>query len=417
MSPSKWRALSPLSVGSTGFGTPGALSSGPGTPESEVGETWWWRLSSLPESDPRHMALVELRQFVVEWKAAKVDPFWYRKSGKPVLSVVACKTPEPGVFKTYRGMNTEVSLPSGSLCAERAAIAKAATDFCRSEDIVVVAVVDPSEKINPLWPCEVCQSWLSKLRTQSKEIASITVANNSCEAFLLKVNGQLQMPPMTLGTALPDVDEVDEDKMTGHDTVMWASQVKLNSGCSTYPWECKSVVYLDGSWAFMHPGQQHILKVASQMAQHVIVGVHTDACLLSHHAGPVFEPYNVRINRLQSHRFVNSVLTEAPWEVGQDMIKELGITEVISGSVTKWQDIGFVGFEPDPSKDPYRVPKAKGIFTVIPSCEDITEKSIHDDIARLLSEQQTRLNRPRSRGRHSLRTRLGPGLGAGLGPL
>ena len=79
----------------------------------------------------------------------------------------------------------KVSLPAGSFCAERAAITRAASDFVSVKDISTIATLDPDasrpirkellkellfcvakgEK-NPLWPCEVCQSWLSKLKQQ-----------------------------------------------------------------------------------------------------------------------------------------------------------------------------------------------------------------------------------------------------------
>merc|ERR1719476_502883 len=96
-----------------------------------------------------------------------------------------------GSLVACRGMNTEVSLPAGSLCAERAAIATAATHFLQSSDILAIAVADPQDKINPLWPCEVCQSWLSKLRAQSPSIAVLAVRSSECEAFAVRVNGEI----------------------------------------------------------------------------------------------------------------------------------------------------------------------------------------------------------------------------------
>ncbi|CAE8643123.1 unnamed protein product, partial [Polarella glacialis] len=174
-------------------------SLGPGSPipqlwnDPEVVE--YWSLEHLNKDSPIHFATMEIRRFLQDWDSASKDPFWHRKSGKPVLSVLVCRS-EDGLLTTFRGMNTEVSLPAGSFCAERAAITRAATDFSRAGDIVAVAVVDPVGKSNPLWPCEVCQSWLSKLRVQSPEISVIAFESRACESFAIRVNGELLLPPL-----------------------------------------------------------------------------------------------------------------------------------------------------------------------------------------------------------------------------
>ena len=51
-----------------------------------------------------------------------------------------------GVKKFYRGSNMEVSMPTGSLCAERNAIGSALSDdlsLCR-KDLKMIAVYSPS---------------------------------------------------------------------------------------------------------------------------------------------------------------------------------------------------------------------------------------------------------------------------------
>ena len=68
--------------------------------------------------------------------------FWMRKSKKPVLSVVMVESKRGG-RRFYRGINMEVSMPTGSLCSERSAIASALSDdvgLCR-KDIKVIAVL------------------------------------------------------------------------------------------------------------------------------------------------------------------------------------------------------------------------------------------------------------------------------------
>jgi len=158
----------------------------------QSGEARWWTLdTSKLSTSPEHRAAYEVREYAVAWAAHAQDPFWQRKSKKVVLAVVVCRG-EEGLM-VYRGMNTEVSLPAGSLCAERTAIATSASHFQRASDIVAIGVLDPEDTINPLWPCEVCQSWLAKL-AQEAQISVVTLPSAISENFLVKVNGELQMP-------------------------------------------------------------------------------------------------------------------------------------------------------------------------------------------------------------------------------
>ena len=47
-----------------------------------------------------------------------LSTFWLRKTKKPVLAVLLVRKSD-GALKLYRGTNMEVSMPTGSLCAER----------------------------------------------------------------------------------------------------------------------------------------------------------------------------------------------------------------------------------------------------------------------------------------------------------
>merc|ERR1719440_197922 len=195
-----------------------------------------------------------------------MDPFWSRKSGKTVLSVVVCRNPDapPGnQLVVHRGMNTEVSLAAGSLCAERSAISRAATDFHSASDILAIATIDPEDKINPLWPCEVCQSWLAKLRPQSPEIAVIAVTSRSCETFAVRVNGEYQLAPRPLMPP-PRVMHSDSD-------VHWPDLIVLAEGTMEMPWEARELVYIDGAWNFMHSAHLNILKQARSRGTHLLV--------------------------------------------------------------------------------------------------------------------------------------------------
>ncbi|GMH62612.1 hypothetical protein TrST_g11272 [Triparma strigata] len=68
--------------------------------------------------------------------------FWMRKTKKPVLAVLLARTPDGGM-KVFRGTNMEVSMPTGSLCAERNVIgtALASNPGLKRSDLIVVAVL------------------------------------------------------------------------------------------------------------------------------------------------------------------------------------------------------------------------------------------------------------------------------------
>eukprot|EP00536_Pseudo-nitzschia_multiseries_P009919 jgi/Psemu1/325849/estExt_fgenesh1_pg.C_2890012 len=71
-----------------------------------------------------------------------IRAFWLRKTHKPVIAILAVQRPN-GKVKLYRGMNLEVSMPTGSLCAERNVIGTALADnpALRRQDLKMIAVL------------------------------------------------------------------------------------------------------------------------------------------------------------------------------------------------------------------------------------------------------------------------------------
>ncbi|CAJ1949917.1 unnamed protein product [Cylindrotheca closterium] len=71
-----------------------------------------------------------------------IQKFWLRKTHKPVLAVLAVQMPD-GRIKLYRGTNMEVSMPTGSLCAERNVIGTALADnpSLKRQDLKAIAVL------------------------------------------------------------------------------------------------------------------------------------------------------------------------------------------------------------------------------------------------------------------------------------
>lgn len=336
----------------------------PRSPPIDLDSADWWSPKQLREGCPRRYALEELRRYVADWAAAPQDEFWHRKSGKPVLSVVVCAGRGGGLV-AHRGMNTEVSLPAGSLCAERAAIGRAASSFQQASDILVVATVDPQDRLNPLWPCEVCQSWFAKLRSQSPEISVMAVESSTCDSFVVRVNGEIQSPPLP---PLPPLS------LSGS---AWRDCVALAEGTDEVPWDAQELVYVDGAWTFLHSAQQNILKVARSRGTHLLVGIHSDEVLSKECHVPVLECIETRTERVLHNRHVSSVLRNAPWILTKEFLDSFGVHRVITGSVDKLRDVG----KEDQGTDPYGVARGLGILEVIPSINDTTECGIRESHA------------------------------------
>lgn len=352
--------------------------------DPEVAE--WWSTDHMALSWPalRHLlpAVQEMQKYLAEWQQASKDAYWQRKSGKTVLSVLIChsddhhEAPASENFRVFRGMNTEVSLPAGSFCAERAAIARAASDFVHSGDISTIATLDPTDKMNPLWPCEVCRSWLSKLKQQNENIAVIAFQSIECRQFAVRLNDKLLEPP----AMLPSPNEA----LSGSPLL---DLVELAEGTSEYPWDCKEVVYVDGAWNFLHAGHQRILKEAKARGSHVLVGVHSDHTLNEVFGSKSHEDFATRVRRIIQNRNVSFVLRDAPWRISKELIDVLCIKKVVSGSISKVDDGGKVQNEED--EEPYRVAKDFGIFEMVESSDLITEESHANNTRKSLESRPT----------------------------
>ena len=104
----------------------------------------------IDQTDTRvRLAVAEIVRFKEEFEFIRNDStietdlssFWLRKTKKPVLAVLVVQKPGQGP-KLYRGTNMEVSMPTGSLCAERNVIGSALADdlTLRRQDLKVIAV-------------------------------------------------------------------------------------------------------------------------------------------------------------------------------------------------------------------------------------------------------------------------------------
>ncbi len=161
---------------------------------AEVHEETW--VDAAPARDAASVASQEFAMAIDElqrWKAAYVEAirsphhelgsFWLAKSSKPVLAVVVCRIAD-GSMRAFRGCNMEVSLPTGSLCAERNAISSALAAYpaMRRQDVACVAVyggqLGDKRFDNPLEPCGVCREWLLKIAEINPHFRVITFADD-----------------------------------------------------------------------------------------------------------------------------------------------------------------------------------------------------------------------------------------------
>ena len=120
----------------------------------------------------------------------KERSFFFRKGRQEVLALVVLHKPsENSEYSVIRGVNLEVSLPTGSLCAERNAIGSALVQhpMLRRDDILCVAVLSLSEsKGARLGPCGACREWLQKLAETNPEFSIITFADHACSKVYIE---------------------------------------------------------------------------------------------------------------------------------------------------------------------------------------------------------------------------------------
>ena len=127
------------------------------------------------------------REYQYDITTGEKPTFFFRKGQQEVLSVVVVKntnssTNEETPFLAYRGVNLEVSLPTGSLCAERNAIGTALADDpkLKRENILCVAVLSLGKNGPKLGPCGACREWLTKVSEVNPNFTILTFEDKEC---------------------------------------------------------------------------------------------------------------------------------------------------------------------------------------------------------------------------------------------
>lgn len=326
----------------------------------------WWSEDELDLAAQE--AVKALREYYGRWRNCEhQDEFYQKRSGKVVLATVACRRQnEPG-FRVFFGMNSEISLPDGSLCAERAAIAAAASEFYPACSIAAVAVLDPRDERNPLWPCNVCESWLEKLQSKSKGLQQITVKSTRFDAFQLRRGGEQVLRPLPARLPCAPPNE------------LMLRAVRAD-GIEEFPWEAQDLVYVHSDWHTpLSSSHLQLLKEAKALGSHLLVGV-----VASEQLAPTLgrsrsggdcgvrvreDDLDTRCIQIRSNRHVDSILKAVPLVLTEDFLRSLGFPKVAVLSSARQQQRRH-----SRALDPHVAAEDRGLLCVLsaadasPSC-------------------------------------------------
>jgi ethanolamine-phosphate cytidylyltransferase len=119
------------------------------------------------------------------------------------------------------------------------------------------------------------------------------------------------------------------------------------------------VVYVDGDFDLFHVGHIEFLRLARELGDYLLVGVHDDSTVNRIKGGnfPIMNLHE-RILGVLSCRYVDEVIIGAPYSVTQDVLNKVYKVSIVAhGSNNVVLDID--------NQDPYRLPKELSIFRII----------------------------------------------------
>ncbi|KMZ70983.1 Ethanolamine-phosphate cytidylyltransferase [Zostera marina] len=140
------------------------------------------------------------------------------------------------------------------------------------------------------------------------------------------------------------------------------------------------IIYIGGAFDVFHAGHVEILRLARELGDFLLVGIHSDEIVSSTRGvhRPIMNLHERSLSVLAC-RYVDEVIIGAPWEVSKDMITTFNISLVIHGTVEENRVIERW------HSDPYAVPIAMGIDQKLESPLDITTSTM---IKRIVSNQE-----------------------------
>lgn len=140
------------------------------------------------------------------------------------------------------------------------------------------------------------------------------------------------------------------------------------------------IVYIDGSFDLFHAGHVEILKLARDLGDFLLVGIHTDQTVSGNRGAhrPIMNLHERSLSVLAC-RYVDEVIIGAPWEVSKDMITTFNISLVVRGTIAESNEFQKA------KSNPYAVPIEMGIFQQLDSPLDVTTSTI---IRRIVSNHE-----------------------------
>eukprot|EP00794_Sanderia_malayensis_P014086 gene14086-15557_t len=137
------------------------------------------------------------------------------------------------------------------------------------------------------------------------------------------------------------------------------------------------IVYAAGAFDLFHVGLLDFLEEAKKQGDYLVVGLHTDG-EVNRYKGSNYPIMNLheRVLSVLACKFVNQVIIGAPYYVDEDLLKQFKINLVVHGCTVICEDKS--------GRDPYQIPKAKGIFKVINSNNKLTTADI---VARIIKNR------------------------------
>ncbi|KAK7394907.1 hypothetical protein VNO78_15448 [Psophocarpus tetragonolobus] len=150
------------------------------------------------------------------------------------------------------------------------------------------------------------------------------------------------------------------------------------------------IVYIDGAFDLFHAGHVEILRLARDLGDFLLVGIHTDQTVSTTRGShrPIMNLHERSLSVLAC-RYVDEVIIGAPWEVSKDMITTFNISLVVHGTIAENND-----FQKEQC-NPYAVPISMGIFKILESTLDITTTTI---IRRIVSNHEAYQKRNEKKG-------------------
>jgi len=124
-------------------------------------------------------------------------------------------------------------------------------------------------------------------------------------------------------------------------------------------------VYADMVADLFHFGHAEFLRRAAELGDALVVGIHSDATVESYKRRPVLT-MTERIAVVESCRYVDEVIADAPLSIGEDWIERHRIDLVVHGD-----DI-----DAEATQRMYSVPAARGILRTVPYTAGISTSEI-----------------------------------------